>query len=128
MGLGKLRERSLELRLRYYPESDPLVLRGFENLGAVRLAQKQYAEARRLFESIWETSRVHGMEELPASAATYFTFRDEGRTFQDVGLWSTGLDNITSTRYRSAMRRAGACKIASGSQRGIHRLGPPPRW
>jgi tetratricopeptide (TPR) repeat protein len=40
--------------------ADPVVLRAIENLATVRLAQKQYAEAKRLFErarKVWEELR-----------------------------------------------------------------------
>jgi predicted permease len=31
-----------------------------------------------------------GTSELPQSPATYFTYRDNARVFEDIGLWSTG--------------------------------------
>jgi predicted permease len=31
-----------------------------------------------------------GTNELPQSAATYFTYRDNARVFEDIGLWNTG--------------------------------------
>jgi tetratricopeptide (TPR) repeat protein len=57
---ARLRERSLEMRERSYPAADPIVLRTVENLAAVRLAQKQNAEAPRLFDRArkgWEELR-----------------------------------------------------------------------
>jgi predicted permease len=37
------------------------------------------------------------MQEVNASPATYFTFREESRTFQDIGLWRNDSVNITGT-------------------------------
>ncbi len=38
--------------------------------------------------SVWLTAPGLGFKEVNASPATYFTCRDEGRTFQDIGLWA----------------------------------------
>src|SRR5579871_6194448 len=45
--------------------------------------------------AIWAKIRKQTEEEWPMSPAGYFTFRDEGKVFQDVALWVDGNDNMT---------------------------------
>src|SRR5579864_999278 len=58
----------------------------FSVLSGVLLKPLPYSNPDQLV-GIWETAAGLGMTELNASPATYFTFREEGRTFQDSGLW-----------------------------------------
>src|SRR3981189_2960386 len=37
--------------------------------------------------AIWQTAPGLNLKDLNASPATYFTYREEGRVFQDIGLW-----------------------------------------
>jgi hypothetical protein len=36
---------------------------------------------------VWQTAPGLSIKEINASPATYFTYREEGRTFEDIGLW-----------------------------------------
>lgn len=45
---------------------------------------------------VWQTAPGIGIAELNASPATYFTYREEGKSFEDIGLWETGSANITA--------------------------------
>ena len=44
---------------------------------------------------VWHTAQNLGLKEVNASPAMYFTFREENRTFQDMGLWSLGRSSVT---------------------------------
>jgi putative ABC transport system permease protein len=68
----------------------------FSVLNGVLLKPLPYPDPERLV-GVWETARLQGMEELDASPSTYFTFREENRTFQDIGLWRNDSVNITGT-------------------------------
>ncbi len=68
----------------------------FSVLNGVLLKPLPYPDADRLV-AIWETAHLQGMQEVNASPATYFTFREENRTFQDVGLWRRDSANITGS-------------------------------
>src|SRR6185369_10598738 len=46
-----------------------------------------YADSERLV-SVWLTAPGFNIEKLELSAADYFTFREEGQTFQDFGVWT----------------------------------------
>ena len=58
----------------------------FSVLNGVLLKPLPYPQSDRLV-GVWETAPGLGISELNASPATYFTFREENRTFQDVGIW-----------------------------------------
>jgi putative ABC transport system permease protein len=66
----------------------------FSVLNGILLKPLAYPDAGRLV-AVWETSRLQGMEMLNASPSTYFTFREESRTFQDIGVWRNNSVNIT---------------------------------
>src|ERR1700691_1989950 len=68
----------------------------FSVLNGVLLKPLSYPDAGRLV-AVWETSHLQGMEGLNASPSTYFTFREESRTFQDIGVWRNNSVNITGT-------------------------------
>jgi predicted permease len=68
----------------------------FSVLNGVLLKPLPYPDSDRLV-AVWETSHLQGMEELNASPSTYFTFREESRTFQDIGVWRNNSVNITGT-------------------------------
>ncbi len=68
----------------------------FSVLNGVLLKPLPYPNPDRLV-AIWETTHLQGMPEVNASPATYFTFREENRTLQDVGLWRHDSANITGT-------------------------------
>ncbi|MGA2741189.1 MAG: ABC transporter permease [Bryobacteraceae bacterium] len=66
----------------------------FSVLNGVLLKPLSYPDSGRLV-AVWETSHLQGMETLNASPSTYFTFREENRTFQDIGVWRNNSVNIT---------------------------------
>jgi predicted permease len=68
----------------------------FSVLNGVLLKPLPYPDSDRLV-AIWETARLQGMQEVNASPSTYFTFREENRTFQDIGIWRRDSVNITGT-------------------------------
>jgi putative ABC transport system permease protein len=68
----------------------------FSVLNGVLLKPLPYPDPDRLV-GVWETSRLPGLPELNASPSTYFTFREESRTFQDIGIWRNDSVNITGT-------------------------------
>ena len=68
----------------------------FSVLNGVLLKPLPYRDSDRLA-AVWETSRLQGMPTLNASPSTYFTFREESRTFQDIGIWRNDSVNITGT-------------------------------
>ena len=68
----------------------------FSVLNGVLLKPLPYPAADRLV-SVWEKAHLEGMHELNASPSTYFTFREENRTFEDIGLWQYDSLNITGT-------------------------------
>ncbi|MEX2264583.1 MAG: ABC transporter permease [Bryobacteraceae bacterium] len=66
----------------------------FSVVNGVLLKPLPYAEADKLV-GVWLTAPGVGIRELNASPAAYFTFREESRTFQDIGLWSRGSESVT---------------------------------
>ncbi|MBI1895383.1 MAG: ABC transporter permease [Acidobacteria bacterium] len=60
----------------------------------VLLKPLPYPESDRLV-AIWQTIQNLGIPELNASPATYFLYREEGRAFEDVGLWRTESGTVT---------------------------------
>src|SRR5262245_18087384 len=44
---------------------------------------------------IWHTAPGLQAEEINASPSMYFTYRDENRTFQNIGLWNAGGQSVT---------------------------------
>ncbi len=45
--------------------------------------------------SVWHTAPGLGFDEFNASPATYFTYREEGRSFEDIGLWQSFSTTVT---------------------------------
>lgn len=44
---------------------------------------------------VWHKAPGLGFNELNASPSTYFTYREEGRVFEDTGLWRDGAATVT---------------------------------
>lgn len=66
----------------------------FSVLEGVLLQPLPYPNPDQLI-GVWETAPGVGMPEVNASPATYFTFREENRTFQDTGLWRSDSVSVT---------------------------------
>jgi putative ABC transport system permease protein len=65
----------------------------FSVLNGILLKPLPYPDPDRLV-AIWETFRKDPQEH-PSSPSAYFTYREEGRVYQDVALWHLGFDNMT---------------------------------
>jgi predicted permease len=46
---------------------------------------------------VWHTAPGLNIPNLNMSPATYLTYREEGKVFQDIGLWDTGAVTVTGT-------------------------------
>jgi len=47
--------------------------------------------------AVWHTAPGLNLKNLELSAATYFTYREEGRYFEDIGIWNTSAVSVTGT-------------------------------
>jgi putative ABC transport system permease protein len=66
----------------------------FSIVHGVLLKPLPYPDSDRLA-AIWETTTMGNLKEVNACPATYFTFREEGRVFQDSGVWRSDSYSIT---------------------------------
>jgi len=66
----------------------------FSVVNAVLLRPLAYPNADRLV-SFRHAAPGLGSEEISMSATMYFTYREEGRTFENIGLWQAGGQTIT---------------------------------
>lgn len=66
----------------------------FSVVSGVLLKPLPYPEPDRLI-AVWETAPGVGMREVQGSPATYFTYREENRTFEDTSLWRSDSVAIT---------------------------------
>jgi len=60
---------------------------------------------------VWHTAPGVNIKELDAAPFLYFTYRDEGRTFQDVGLWTESAATVTGVLEPE---RAGVLRVTDG--------------
>ncbi len=68
----------------------------FSVLNGVLLKPLPYPHPDQLV-GVWETAPGLGLSDLNASPCTYFTYREENRTFQDIGLWQTDSVSVTGS-------------------------------
>jgi predicted permease len=66
----------------------------FSVVHGILLKPLSYPQPERLV-SVWQTAKGLNLGEINASPVTYFTYREEGRAFQDIGLWSGGTASVT---------------------------------
>ncbi len=66
----------------------------FSIVYGVLLKPLPYTQSERLV-AIWETSTMVNLKEINASPSTYFTYREEGRVFEDSGAWRTDSVSVT---------------------------------
>ena len=68
----------------------------FSVINGALLKPLPFAEPDRLV-GVWHTAPGLGIKLLNASPSTYFTYREENRVFEDIGLWSDGSVTVTGT-------------------------------
>lgn len=66
----------------------------FSVINGILLKPLPYPESDRLV-AVWQTAPGMNIPDLNASPATYFTYREEGHTFQDIGLWRSDSVSVT---------------------------------
>jgi putative ABC transport system permease protein len=66
----------------------------FSILNGILLNPLPYPEPNRLV-GVWQTAPGLGIKDMNAAPATYFTYREESRTFQDIGLWRSDSVSVT---------------------------------
>ena len=62
----------------------------FSVVYGVLLKPLPFHEPDRLVALYHRGARVRRQPKLPQSPATYFTYRDNARVFEDIGLWNAG--------------------------------------
>jgi putative ABC transport system permease protein len=68
----------------------------FSVVRGVLLKPLPFDDADRLV-GVWHTAPGIGIPELNMSPATYLIYREEGRVFEDVGLWNGGAVSVTGS-------------------------------
>ncbi len=66
----------------------------FSVVEGVLLKPLPFRDPQRLV-GVWHTAPGINIKELNASPATYFTYREEGRSFEDIALWNEGSVTVT---------------------------------
>ena len=66
----------------------------FSVLNGVLLKPLPFADPSRLV-GVWQTAPGLGIKQLEAAPATYFTYREESRVFQDIGIWRRDSVSVT---------------------------------
>ena len=66
----------------------------FSVLNGVLIKPLPFAEPDRLV-AVWQTAAGLSLPEVNASPATYYTYREENRTFEDIGLWRGDSATVT---------------------------------
>jgi len=83
----------------------------FSVVNTVLLRPLLYAEPDALI-GVWQTAPGANIAELNASPATYFTYRDEGQSFKDIGLWAIGSTSVTG---RGAPEEVPSLNVTDGT-------------
>src|SRR5262249_53906710 len=68
----------------------------FSVVNSILLKPLPFPGAERLV-GVWQIARGIGVKDLNASPATYFTYREESRTFEDIGLWDRTSASVTGS-------------------------------
>ena len=68
----------------------------FSVVEGVLLKPLPYAHPEELV-GVWHTAPGIGLKELNMSPSNYFIYREQGRTFQDIGVYTDDLDSVTGT-------------------------------
>ncbi|HEV2444929.1 MAG TPA: ABC transporter permease, partial [Candidatus Sulfopaludibacter sp.] len=66
----------------------------FSVLNGVLLRSLPYSRPDRLV-AVWMTAPGVGLKKAEMAPSSYFLYREEGRVFQDIGLWNSGSVSVT---------------------------------
>src|SRR3954470_21675593 len=66
----------------------------FSVIDGILLKPLPYADPSRLV-GVWHTAAGLNIKELNASPSNYFTYREQSRTFEDIGLYNFGSASVT---------------------------------
>jgi predicted permease len=66
----------------------------FSVINGILLKPLPYRDPEALV-GFWQTAPALNIKDLPASPSDYFTFRDENRSFEHIGVWSGGSVSVT---------------------------------
>ncbi|MPZ16662.1 MAG: FtsX-like permease family protein [Luteitalea sp.] len=83
----------------------------FSVVYAVLLKPLPFTEPGRLV-GVWHTAPGFGVDLANVSPATYLTYRDESRVFEDIGMWDTGQVSLTG---RGEPERVEALYVTDGT-------------
>ena len=96
----------------------------FSVVNGVLLKPLPYPDADRLV-GVWHSAPGMNLPVLNQSPATYFTYREDGRVFQDVGMWTGDTTSVTGVSAVSSPRTIAtanaAPSTAAGAQAGSER-------
>ncbi|HVQ31022.1 MAG TPA: ABC transporter permease [Vicinamibacteria bacterium] len=91
----------------------------FSVLDCVLLKPLPYSHPEDLV-GVWHTAPGVNIAELNSSPSLYFTYREDGRTFEDVGLWTEGSATVTGL---AEPERVSVLRVTDGV---LPLLGVPP--
>ncbi|HOC17200.1 MAG TPA: ABC transporter permease [Vicinamibacterales bacterium] len=83
----------------------------FSVVYGVLLKPLPFPDANRLV-AVWHSAPGINLEMLPQGPATYLTYREEGRTFEEIGLWQNGMVTVTGL---SEPERVPALMVTDGT-------------
>ena len=75
----------------------------FSVVSGVLLKPLPYPDADRLV-GVWQTAPGINIQDVNASPATYYVYREENRTFEDIGLWRGESVSVTGTGQPEQLR------------------------
>lgn len=96
----------------------------FSVINGILLKPLPYPDPERLV-SVWQSAPGIGIQDLNASPSDYSTFREENRTFQQIGLWTGGSVSVTGL---AAPEQGQSLSVSEGT---LNALGIQPavgRW
>ncbi len=96
----------------------------FSVIEGVLLKPLRYPQPNRLV-GVWHTAPGVDIKIMPTAPSQYFTYREQNRTFEDIGLYNGGSANVTGV---AEPERVGALYVTDGT---LPILGIPPklgRW
>jgi predicted permease len=91
----------------------------FSVLNGVVLKPLPFPDSERLV-GVWHTAPGLNFDTLNASPSTYFVYREESQTFEDIGLWAGGSAAVTGL---AEPERVGVLRVTDGT---LPIVGVPP--